>query len=105
MEKRSKKSHESPEADDAKQGERDYTRLPASTPKWKGNLPIGHMGDYSQPNGGKFGVAASNWVKWILRGNATASTFFTGSGPGTARGAGWDVVQGSLDAINIPSWD
>ncbi|KAK0649105.1 hypothetical protein B0T16DRAFT_389232 [Cercophora newfieldiana] len=59
-------------------GERDYTRLPASTPKWKGNLNVGHMGTYSQANGGKFGVAASNWAKWVLRGNSTAAGWFTG---------------------------
>jgi len=85
------------------QGERDYTFLPATTPKWKGNLNVGHMGTYSQANGGKFGVAASNWAKWLLRGNTTAATFFTGTGPGTAKGDGWNTVSESLDGVEVSS--
>ncbi|KAF2435972.1 hypothetical protein EJ08DRAFT_684927 [Tothia fuscella] len=29
-------------------GERDYKSLPASTPSWKGNLPVGHMATWSE---------------------------------------------------------
>ncbi|KAK0611306.1 hypothetical protein B0T14DRAFT_594434 [Immersiella caudata] len=86
-------------------GERDYTVLPASTPKWKGNLAVGHMGTFSQANGGKFGVAGSNWAKWLLRGNVTAAAYFTGSGPGTAQGDGWATVSQTLDGIKVASLD
>lgn len=83
------------------QGERDYSILPASTPKWKGNLPVGHMATYDQANGGKFGIAASRWAEWVLRGNTTASAFFTGTGAGTAVGDGWTTVSGALANITV----
>jgi len=87
------------------QGERDYTELQASTPKWKGNLPVGHGGTFSQVNGGKCGIAAVRWTQWMLRGNTTASEWFSGKGPGTAQGDGWSVVSGSLGAIEVTSLD
>ncbi|EHA53795.1 hypothetical protein MGG_04573 [Pyricularia oryzae 70-15] len=34
-----------------KNGERDYSNLPKSTPAWKGNQPVGHLGTFFQPNG------------------------------------------------------
>jgi len=61
------------------------------------------MGTYFQANGGKFGVAAVRWAQWILRGNTTASSFFTGTGAGTAAGDGWSVVSGALDGIKVSS--
>ncbi|KAK2803378.1 hypothetical protein FQN50_007037 [Emmonsiellopsis sp. PD_5] len=79
-------------------GERDYSLLSESLPAWKGNLPVGHGGTYQDPNGGKFGVAAANWLKWVLRGDATASEFFTG---GAAEADGWAVVNQHLDAIEF----
>lgn len=78
----------------ASQGERDYTNLPPETPKWKGNLPLGHMGDYLESNGGKFGVAASNWAKWILRGDESAAAFFLEGG---AEADGWEAVHEGLE--------
>lgn len=68
-------------------------------------MAVGHMGTYFQANGGLFGVAAVRWVQWMLRGNTTASTFFTGSGPGTAKGDGWTVEMGALDSIKVTSLD
>jgi len=56
------------------------------------------MGTYSQANGGKFGTAASQWVLWTLRGNATAANFFTGGG---AKSDGWDVVSNGLDSLKV----
>ncbi|KAK0614439.1 hypothetical protein B0T14DRAFT_309274 [Immersiella caudata] len=85
--------------------ERDYTRLAKTTPKWKGNLPVGHGGDYHLENGGEFGVAASNWVKWVLRGDWRSSEYFTGSAPGSAKRTGWDVVFESLEDLKLESWD
>jgi hypothetical protein len=87
------------------QGERDYIALPASTPKWKGNLPVGHMATYFQASGGKFGVAAVRWTQWLLRGNATASNFFTGTGPGTATADGWTAVSADLGSIKVTPLD
>ncbi|KAK5659451.1 hypothetical protein OQA88_652 [Cercophora sp. LCS_1] len=86
-------------------GERAYARIPKGTPKWKGNLDVGRGGDYSRPNCGKFAVAASNWLKWVLRGNSNVAPFFTGSGHGTAAGAGWVVEHRDLENIKVSSWD
>ncbi|KAK4442022.1 Alpha/Beta hydrolase protein [Podospora aff. communis PSN243] len=85
--------------------ERDYTRLPKTTPKWKGNLPVGHGGDYHLENGGQFAVAASNWAKWVLRGDWRASEYFTGSAPESAKRTGWDVVFESLHDLKLENWD
>jgi hypothetical protein len=68
-------------------------------------MNVGHMGTYTQANGGKFGVAASFWAKWILRGNATAASYFTGAGAGTATADGWSAVSASLAGIKITSLD
>ncbi len=59
------------------------------------------MATYAEKNGGKFGVAASRWAEWTLRGNATAANFFTGTGAGTAKGDAWDTVSASLDGIKV----
>lgn len=83
-------------------GERDYVNLPAETPKWKGNLPLGHMADYLEANGGKFGVAASNWAKWILRGDETGAAYFLEGG---AEADGWEAEHASLEALEISSLD
>lgn len=82
------------------QGERDYTVLPEETPKWKGNLPLGHMGDYFEENGGKFGVAASNWAKWILRGDEEGASYFLDGG---AEADGWEAVDEGLEDLDIAS--
>ncbi|KAK0639068.1 hypothetical protein B0T16DRAFT_236416 [Cercophora newfieldiana] len=77
---------------------RDYGFLPATTPAWKGNLPVGHGGTYRETDAGKFGAAAVNWVQWLLRGDNTAAQFFTGAG---AKDAGWTVESRSLDVMKV----
>ncbi|KAK4168004.1 hypothetical protein QBC43DRAFT_297243 [Cladorrhinum sp. PSN259] len=80
-------------------GERDYKLLPAGVPSWKGNLNVGHGGTYSDKDGGKFGVAAVAYFDWLLRGNATASKFFT---DGTdAEKAGWKVESKNLENVKV----
>jgi hypothetical protein len=78
------------------QGEKDYKALPPSTPRWKGNLPVGHFATWSQPNSGKFGRAEYLWLDWMLRGNETSSNFFLKGG---AKAEGWDVVSAGMDKI------
>ncbi|PVH80462.1 hypothetical protein DL98DRAFT_627516 [Cadophora sp. DSE1049] len=78
-------------------GERDYKALPGSVPKWKGNLPVGHGGTYTQANGGKFGVAGGYWVDWLLRGNSSAASF-TEAG---ATSDGWTVESANLDKLSV----
>jgi hypothetical protein len=79
-------------------GERDYSYMPSGTPKWKGNLNVGHGGTYTDYNGGKYGIIGAHWVQWILRGNSSASAYLTGSG---ARNDGWSVVYADLQNINV----
>ncbi|KAG4439957.1 hypothetical protein IFR05_004583 [Cadophora sp. M221] len=81
-------------------GERDYKALPSGVPKWKGNLPVGHGGTYTQANGGKFGVAGGYWVDWLLRGNASAASYFTGAG---AEDDGWTVESANLEKLLVTS--
>ncbi|KAL4801607.1 Alpha/Beta hydrolase protein [Aspergillus unguis] len=64
----------------------DYKNL-TGVPKWIGNYPVGHSGTYREPDGGEFGVAAVQWLEWVLKGNETASRFFTAGG---AERAGWN---------------
>lgn len=86
-------------------GERDYTRVPKGTPKWKGNLPVGHGGDYGKKDGGKFAAAACRWLRWVLRGEGEdVRGYFEGTGNGTARGDGWDVVFEALDGIKVDKY-
>jgi hypothetical protein len=77
-------------------GERDFKALPAATPSWKGNLPLGHGGDLFQANGGKFGRAGLAWLEYIFKGNETAKTFILGEG---YKADGWDVQTHALDQL------
>ncbi|QDS68885.1 hypothetical protein FKW77_007662 [Venturia effusa] len=79
-----------------KQGEKDYKALPPKTPKWKANLPVGHMATWSQTNSGKFGKAERLWLDWMLRGNEKSSDFFLKGG---AKADGWEVEMAAMDAI------
>jgi hypothetical protein len=49
---------------------------------------VDHMATYAKANEGAFGIAASHWAEWVLRGNQTSSNFFAGAGTGTAVGDG-----------------
>jgi hypothetical protein len=104
-------------------GERDYKNLPATTPKWKGNLPVrpscflpsciiylpclekltiqqvGHMATWSQTNSGKFGKAEWLWLDWTLKGNAASGQFFTAKG---AEADGWQVEQKNMEKFVPP---
>lgn len=79
-------------------GERDYAAMPAGVPKWKGNLDVGHGGTYTDRDGGRFGVAAAHWVRWLLRGDGSAAAYFTAGG---AQRDGWQVVSADLDKIRV----
>ncbi|KAJ3053590.1 hypothetical protein HK097_003917 [Rhizophlyctis rosea] len=78
------------------QGERDYDAVSSGIPKWKGNLNVGHGATYYDQNGGKFGTAAANWLSWVLKGDSSAASFFTGNG---AQSAGWNVEYANLGNI------
>ncbi|CZS98886.1 uncharacterized protein RAG0_07458 [Rhynchosporium agropyri] len=82
----------------------DYSILPASTPRWLGRyLDSTHWGTFLDPHGGEFGVAASKWAQWVLRGNATSAKYFTSTVnvTGTAQWAGWNVTHAKLDQLKV----
>jgi hypothetical protein len=73
----------------------DWERLPAGPPAFMGNLDVGHSGTYAEPNGGEFGRVGSNWLKWRLKGDATARAEFVGPDCGLCS-TEWDVQQKNL---------
>ena len=53
------------------------------------NLPVGHGGTYSEPNGGAAAQVAVAWLNWQLRGDAKAATRFVGENCGLCTDANW----------------
>ncbi len=78
------------------QGERDFKALPANTPSWKGNLPVGHGGTLFDANGGKFGRAGLAWLEYLFKGNSTAGKYITDNG---YQADGWTVETHALDKL------
>lgn len=66
-------------------------------PAFAANFPVGHGGTYAQPHGGEFAVVATAWLKWQLKGDKEAGTFFTGEPCGLSLREGW-----TTDKKNIP---
>ena len=42
------------------------------------NLDVGHGGTFREPNGGRVGTVAAQWLEWQLRGDEAAARWFTG---------------------------
>lgn len=68
----------------------DYSRI-GHVPAFVANLNVGHGGTYAQPNGGEFGVVATNWLLWQLQGDKTAEKMFAGDPCLLAQREGWVV--------------
>ncbi|MFG2085200.1 MULTISPECIES: alpha/beta hydrolase [unclassified Spirillospora] len=73
----------------------DWDRLPAGLPAFMGNLDVGHMGTYGEPNGGEFGRVGAAWLKWQLKGDAAAGRLFVGPDCGLCDSE-WSVRQKNL---------
>ena len=73
------------------QAERNYPMI--QVPVFKGNLDVGHMATYAQPNGGAFGTVAGNWLKWQLKGDKTAQAQFAGADCGLCKDQKWKVER------------
>lgn len=43
------------------------------------DMPTGHLGTFSRPNGGVVAQLAVDWLEWQLRGNRTAARTFVGA--------------------------
>jgi len=59
---------------------------------------VGHYpATYRQPNGGDFAKAAGAWLKWQLKGDATAKKMFVGPSCGLCTDSKWTIQRKKLD--------
>lgn len=79
-------------------GMRDYRALRSGVPSWNGNLNVGHGGTYNDQNGGKFAAAGQRFFRWVLKGDTSVASYFTGNG---AQADGWTVERKDLDKIVV----
>jgi dienelactone hydrolase len=56
----------------------------------------GHPGTYREPNGGEFGVVATHWLKWQLKGDKDAAKMFVGEQCGLCTKPNWHVSSKNL---------
>lgn len=77
-------------------GTDDYSRI-TKVPAFLCNLPVGHGGTYGQPKGGEFGIVASNWLKWQLKGDKQAALMFEGNPCGLSQREGWTCEKKNIE--------
>jgi hypothetical protein len=72
--------------------------MPVGVPSWLGSWEKGgHGGTYNEVDGGAYGTAGANWLKWVFFADREAADWFTNGGP---EAAGWTDVHGKdLDKI------
>lgn len=70
----------------------DFKRI-NHVPAFVANLNVGHGGTYGKPNGGEFGVVATNWLLWQLKGDTTAQKMFSGDSCELSKREGWVVEK------------
>lgn len=68
----------------------DFKRI-NHVPAFVANFNVGHGGTYGKPNGGEFGVVATNWLLWQLKGDKAAEKMFAGAPCGLSKREGWIV--------------
>ncbi len=73
----------------------DFERI-SQVPAFMGQRDTGHMGTYSQPNGGPFGVMGVAWLKWQLKGDQEAKKMFAGESCGFCKAEGWTAQSKNL---------
>lgn len=74
----------------------DFKRID-HVPAFACNLNVGHGGTYTQPYGGEFGVVATAWLNWQLKGNQEAGALFTGKTCGLSLREGWTCEKKNID--------
>lgn len=73
-------------------------------PAFACNLEVGHGGTYNQPYGGEYGVVATAWLMWTLKGDEEAAKMFVGKDCGLSKREGWTFEKQNMDGeIWIPS--
>ncbi|TLD35046.1 alpha/beta hydrolase [Venturia nashicola] len=56
--------------------EQDFMEIPPTLSAIKSQLPVGHMGTFFEPQGGKFGKASVAFWKWQLQGDEASKALF-----------------------------
>lgn len=68
-----------------------------SIPALNANMDVGHGATYSQPAGGPFAAGPVAWLKWQLKGDASARALFVGERCGLCEGSGWKLRRHRLE--------
>lgn len=71
-------------------------KLIASVPLFKGEMDVGHMATYDQPNAGRFGEVVDAWLKWQLKSDAGARRMFAGENCGLCGDKDWKVARKNI---------
>ena len=72
----------------------DFKRI--DTPKFVGNLDVGHGGTFMEPNGGRMASVAVSWLDWQLKGDPNAAKRFVGPECGLCRDPAWTIDRKGL---------
>ena len=75
--------------------EDDFSRI-SSIPLFKGEMDVGHMATYEEPNAGRFGQVVSAWLSWQLKGDAKAKQMFAGPNCGLCADPEWKVTRKNI---------
>lgn len=67
-----------------------------NVPVFYGELPVGHGGTFSEPDGGEWARVSARWLDWQLRGDADASWDFAGPDCRLCTDQRWTVEQKRL---------
>ncbi len=62
-------------------------------PVFFANLPVGHGGTFSRPDGGEWATVSARWLEWQLKSNADAGWDFAGPECRLCKDGRWTIVQ------------
>ncbi|MEO6216371.1 MAG: hypothetical protein ABIO86_10100 [Sphingomonas sp.] len=68
-----------------------------TVPVMVANLPVGHGGTFSQPNGGAVAQVSVKWLDWQLSGDKVAAKAFVGKDCGLCTDPQWTVARKRID--------
>ena len=71
-------------------------KLIDGVPLFKGEMGVGHMATYDQPNAGRFGQVVSAWLKWQLKSDPTAKKMFVGADCDLCEDKDWKVTRKNI---------
>jgi hypothetical protein len=75
----------------------DFAAIPAGVPVFFGILAgVTHTGEFSEPNGGRWGRVLIAWLRWQLADDATFAPSFTGSDCEFCKGD-WTAMKQAID--------